>query len=315
MMTINLLIILLLVYTTNIFAVGVKPLIVDIDARPGEVKDFTLTFTPSGREELVKLSLFELTQLTDGSLTYRQADPEIFSAAGWVSLEKDEIMVYPGQNNTVKGQVRVPFDAAGSNTVVVMVEPQSPAQRQGGVNFVVRYAVRINIRVERPGVRPEAKLLDLGLISSEEGEPVVRARLSNPSAWDYLVSSEVVIRDDQRRLVERLPLRPLSAIRNNSNNIRMYPGSEVEYLAKVTKNLSPGTYSIRAFFRYGNHGQIIHNQKFTVKEGDFKSSDIGNRVFEVDKNKISSQFIPGQRRSEVIALNSQVGEDIFYSSR
>ena len=70
------------------------------------------------------------------------------------------VNVYPGSEAKVSGTVRVPFSAGGSHTAVIMVEPQVP-MIQSGITFRVRYAVRLNIRVDRPGLRRTAELVGL----------------------------------------------------------------------------------------------------------------------------------------------------------
>ena len=68
---------------------------------------------------------------------------------------------------------------------------------------------------------------------------MIRALVANPSAWDYLVSGEVTVRDSERRLVERIQLNSEAGARANLTETRIYPGSEVEYTGTVTKRLEP----------------------------------------------------------------------------
>ncbi len=296
----------------TVFAAGVKPLVIDIDAKPGDVKEFKLHLIPGRQEEQVKLSLYQPVQLTSGSLTYQKCDEERFPAAKWVNLDQDEVMVYPGENSTVSGTVKIPFDAGGSNTVVIMVEPQTTSQQKGGVRFMVRYAVRINIRVKRPGLRTEAELLDFTLKEGKEKEPIVRAKIYNPSFWDYLVAGEVMVRDEDRRLVERLTLRTISGRKNDKDKTRIYPGSEVDYLAEVTKRLTPGEYNLRLFMRYGEHGQIIKSKKIKIEKGDFNfptADEIG--AFSLEPKEIDLELKAGQRKSTVLRLNSELGEPSY----
>ncbi|SJZ32577.1 COG1470 family protein [Selenihalanaerobacter shriftii] len=308
MLKIIIIIITILIFTQNGLAVGVKPLVIDLSMQPGDIKEFTLNLTPSGSEELVKLSLYQPVQLTNGSLTYQKSDTESFLAAKWVELENDEVKIYPGQQQTVSGRVKVPFNAGGSHTVVIMVEPQKTTQKKNGIRFMVRYAVRLNIRVDRPGLRSDAKLKDLKLTSGKEGEPIVKARLKNPSAWDYLVLGEATIRDSKRRLVERITLESKSSRKNSQT--RMHPGSKVDYLGEITKRLTSGEYTLRVFFRYGDHGQIIKSKQLDIKEGDFNfpgADEIG--AFTVEPKKLNLKLKPGQRKSEIIRLNSEIGEN------
>lgn len=294
-------------FTVSAWAVGVRPLVIDLDLKPGETKDFELILTPSETEETVDLSFYEPVQLLNGSLAYQEPGLASFSAVSWVSLEKEQVQVYPGDEVRVLGTVRVPFSAGGSHTVVIMVEPQAPTGP--GITFQIRYAVRLNIRVDRPGLRQTAELAELELIPGEEKEPIIRAVVHNNSAWDYLVSGEVTVRDQEQRLVERVTLTPPATAGSGANQLRMYPGSQVEFFGEITKRLSPGEYSLRTFIRFGDHGQIIKSEAITIAEGDFHfptADEIG--AFSVDPTIIEHQVRAGERKSQVLQFTSEIGE-------
>lgn len=289
-------------------AFGVRPLVIDLDLKPGDTRDFEIILNPGSNDETVLLSLYQPIQLLDGNLAYQEPTPETFPSVNWVQLDKHEVKVYPGEDAVISGRVKVPFDAGGSHTVVVMAEPKVAAD-QPGITLIVRYAIRLNIRVDRPGLRPNAKLLDFDMLPGEAGEPVLVARIANPSAWDYLVSGEVTIRDKERRLIERVELNSGASARAGLNQTRMYPGSEVEYIGLVTKRLSPGEYTLRAFFRYGEHGQITQTKTIEVVEGQFSfpgADEIG--AFTVDIEGIELEMKPGQRKSQVLQLTSEIQE-------
>lgn len=309
--TIIILILILFTLNTIAFAAGVKPLVVDINAKPGDTKKFELTLTPGNKEEKVKFSFYQLVQTTDGSLTYQKAKKEDFPAAEWIELDKKEATVYPGEKTTVSGTVRIPFSAAGSNTVVIMVKPQKPRRQKNGVRFMVRYAVRINIRVDKPGLRSEVKLNKFELVADDEKKPQIKALISNPSKLDYLVSGEATLRDSKRRLVERITLKSPKGNKTKSNKTRMYPGSKVAYLGKITKNIMPGKYKLRVFLRYDNHRQIIKAKDVEIKAGEFNlptPEELG--AFTIKPKKLTLKLSPGAYKSKVISLNSQISSDV-----
>jgi hypothetical protein len=298
----------ILMASQGALAFGVRPLVIDLDLKPGDTRDFEIILNPGTTDETVMLSLYQPIQLLDGNLAYQEPTPETFPAVNWVQLDRYEVKVYPGEDAVISGRVRVPFDAGGSHTVVVMAEPVVTAE-QPGITLIVRYAIRLNIRVDRPGLRPSAKLVDLDMVPGETGEPVVAARIANPSPWDYIVSGEVTIRDTERRLVERIPLNSGSSARAGLNQTRMYPGSEVEYTGLVTKRLSPGEYNMRAFFRYGEYGQITQTKTIEVVEGQFSfpgADEIG--AFTVEPEGIELELKAGQRKSQVLQLTSEIQE-------
>lgn len=298
----------ILMISQSALAFGVRPLVIDFDMRPGESRDFEIVLNPGNGPETVLLSLYQPIQLLDGDLAYQEPSPEMFPSMNWVQLDNNEVQVYPNQDTIVSGRVKVPFDAGGSHTVIVMAQPKTTPD-QPGITLIVRYAIRLNIRVDRPGLRASAKLLDFDMIPGESGEPQLTARIANPSPLDYFVSGEVTIRDEERRLVERVELNSGAGSRVGSNETRMYPGSEVEYVGSVTKRMNPGEYTLRAFFRYGEHGQIVQNKAIKIEEGQFsfpRADEIG--VFTVEPDSIELRMKSGQRKSEVLQFTSEIRE-------
>lgn len=303
----------ILLLSMSALAVGVRPLVIDLDLKPGETRNFELILSPSGSEETVNLRFYEPVQLLNGSLAYREPGHESFSAISWVTLDRQQVQVYPGEEVRVGGTVRVPFSAGGSHTIVIMVEQQVPPAQQG-ITLQIRYAVRLNIRVERPGLRQTADLVELSLIPGEQNEPIIRAVLENSSVWDYLVSGEVTIRDEEKRLVERVALTAPATAGSGTNQIRMYPGSQVEFLGPITKRLAPGEYNLRLFFRYGDHGQIVKSDTITIAEGQFAfpmADELG--AFSIEPDAIELTARAGERKSQVLQFTSEIGESVLLS--
>lgn len=249
-------------------AVGVRPLVMELQMLPGDQRQVEINLIPGDEEETVDLTLYEAVQQPSGGLSYQLPANPGFSVTGWVSLDTQVVKVRPGAEAKALATIKVPFTAAGSHTVIVMVEPRLP-QVKSGVGFKVRYAVRLSIQVEKSGLRPSAVLSSCEIRADQQGAPEIVAKIKNDSALDYLVSGEAVIRDGARRLVERAVLKTDSGSLPGSNATRLYPGAEVLFLGKLSQPLAPGEYSLQVFFRYGENGQILSNEKFAVKPDQF----------------------------------------------
>lgn len=302
------------IFINSTHAVGVHPLIIDIDAIPGEICEFKLVLTPSDLEETVNISFYQPVQILNGSLVYEEADIGQFPAAGWVSLDANRVKVYPGGDTVINGMVRVPFSAGGSHTVVIMVEPEPP-ESQSGISFVIRYAIRLNIRIDRPGLRLSAQLADYGLVPGEYQEPLVQARLHNTSAWDYVVTGEATLRDHNRHLVERVVLNAATAVSFGMDSTRVYPGAMVDFFGEITRRLDPGEYQLRVFLRYGDTGQIVKNETIIVEEGQYnfpKADALG--AFSLNEEKIEIDLRSGSRRSQAVQLVNELGEPIIVTT-
>ncbi len=285
-------------------AVGVQPLVVDLDMSPGDSQEFELLLNPGESEETVHLSLFKPEQLLTGSLAYQEADGADFDAASWVELDDDTYTVPPEENVVVTGSVDVPFDAEGSHTVVVMVEPEQ-AQDDGQIAFEVRYAVRINIDIDRPGMRPALDIGEFSLEPDEDTEaPRFQALVENTSALRYPVSAEVTVRDESRQLIERVSLRPQAAWDAQQENSTLYPHAEVEFFGLMDTPLYPGDYEARLFLRYADGRQSIENKTLTVSEGQF-GDYAAEALLAMDPESITSHIQAGASASEVIEIENQ----------
>jgi hypothetical protein len=298
---------LVLVSSASSYAAGVKPLVIDIEAEAGEEKEFELTLTPSGQKEEVEFSLYKPVQAITGGLKYKKEDDK----KKWVSLAKEKVTVYPDQQKQVKGSVKIPFDAGGSYTKVIMVEPQQTTKKKNGLKVKVRYAVRINIRVDRPGIYPQADIVDFGLEADENKKPVVNAVLKNPSQVDYLVGATATLRDQDRRLVEQVTLKSPEGNKPKSNKTRMYPESKVKYLGRLTKRITPGNYKLRVFFKYADNGQIIKSRDIEIKKGDFalpSPEELG--ALTVQPEKLDLNLAAKAHKSKVLRLNNQLSSAV-----
>lgn len=293
-------------WSISVFAVGVRPLVIDVDCKPGDKKSFELILTPANTQEIINLSLYQPVQLTTGGLTYQLADPQTYRAIQWVKLEKDTVTIPPGEETKVKGTVSVPFDAGGSHTVVVMVEPKAE-EVTTGIGFRVRYAVRININVERPGLRAKADVTELSINEDDKGMSTIKAVLKNPSPLYYDASAEVTIRDEGRRLVERVPLKTQLAWQSNHDTTRVYPGAEVWLIGSMNEPLVPGKYEMRLFLRYADGLQIIQTKEFTVDQSAAKAAPLVKSV-KVTPDSIEENIKPGGVASKVIQIDNRTGD-------
>lgn len=300
----------LLTNGVTVMAAGVRPLVIELDVRPGDQRDFEIYLTPGLDEEIVDLTLYEPVQQLNGSLMYQLPPNPAFSATSWVTLDNPTVRVLPGAESKVTGTIRVPFSASGSHTVIVMVEPRPP-EISSGVGFQIRYAVRLAIRVEKAGVRPTAEMNSLEVGPDSHGAPQVVARFQNTSTLDFLVSGEAVIRDQDRRLVERVILRTPAGSSAGTDSTRVYPGAEVEFLGSVTRPMAPGDYWMQVFLRYGENGQILRNETLVINPGEYVFPGFDETAaIAVSPAVVDHQLRGGESKSQIFEFESMVGDPV-----
>ncbi|MFW5986191.1 MAG: hypothetical protein ACOCQH_02400, partial [Halanaerobiales bacterium] len=243
-------------------AAGVRPLVLNFDLKPGDSTDFELQLTPGEMPETVEISLYNPHQQLSGGLTYEKGDPERHPALNWIRMEKTTVRVPAGEERIVRGEIEVPYDAAGYHTAVLMIEKaeNEDQSEQKLFNFLVRYAVRLNINIDRPGQRARAELQNLNIKPGQEGEPLITTRIKNSSPVRFSAAAEATLRDENRRLVERVQLSSEAQARSNSRSTGIYPGSEVLLSGEVTEPLFPGQYYLQLFLQYDGGRQLIERK-------------------------------------------------------
>ncbi len=295
------------IYSMNVNAVGVQPLIMDLEMNQGETQQFELDLMPSDSEEQVALNLFYSRQQQTGSLSYEEADLEEHEVLNWLDLPV-EVTVPPGEETTVTGEVSVPHDASGSHTAIIMVEPETD-EADEGITFQVRYAVRVNIHVNAPGLRESADLLDFDIEAGEEDElPRISSLIRNNSDLMYDAAGEVTIRDESRQLIERIPIRSQHAAQAGRDETTLYPGSEVIFDGEITEALAAGTYDLQLFLRYADGRQLIERK--TIEIGDEFVDPESMEHFEVDPVLISEELRPGGANTDTIEIRNRTGDPI-----
>jgi hypothetical protein len=294
-------------------AVGVSPLVINLEAKPGETSEFEFTLISSStkEEEHIKVSFYQPAQTLDGGMVYLEPEQEKFPAVEWVNLEENSVLVKRGKNVTIKGNVQVPYGTGGSHTVILMVEPEISKESKG-ITFRFRYAIRLNIRIQSPALRVTADLKeDWGLVKDEQEKPVLRALFHNTSAWDYLVSGEATIRNELGMLVERVELLSPVALNSGYDVTRVYPGSTVEHLAPLNNLSEPGKYIVRLFFKYSEYGQLIERKEIEIEVGEFEFPEVDSKgCFSVTPAELNLTLKPGQSKTEVLELATKI-EDKF----
>ena len=293
----------LVIYLEPGQAFGVRPLSFDLEMRPGEQTEFQLTLLPSERQQVVNINLFEPRQNLNGSLSYIPAEDSDYEVLEWIDIT-NQITVPPNEEVVVEGSISVPFGSEGSYSATLMV--QEELQSREGVQVRYRYAVRLSINVPQPWIRERMSLVEFDLIADGRGRPELIAHIENPSRLSYGAHGEVTVRDENRRLVERVPLRTSVG----SVGTIIYPEAEVQFREVISAPLFPGDYDLRLFMRYADGRQIIQSKQVTL--GDEFLTEEALRYLEVNPERISSEIRPGGANSSMIELRNLVGEEIYF---
>ncbi len=198
---------------------------------------------------------------------FEEADIEdTESMANWIRLNNDAFSIRDGEVTEVSGQIAVPSRAAGTYLVGVMVEEDIPEEEQAGVAVKIRYAVVLNMRVAGPANRRiKTSFEELAVVQQEDGT-YLEGMFSNDSRVDEWLESQVQIRNEDNRLVERVEMRTESAWQRNDETSRVFPGAQVRVFGRLTKDVEPGDYQVLVRNRFADKSQPVYRDTVRFKE-------------------------------------------------
>jgi len=244
---------------------AVSPMLIEIGAQSREEQPFE--FTIFGKSDTnIKLELFDMNQLETGYMGFSEITPDDLSAqddldsmANWIDLERDRFRIRDGETTTVRGTIKVPARAAGTHLVGVMVEEDLPEDEQSGISVKIRYAVVLNLRVEGRYARIKTDFGELAAVTQEDGT-YLEGYFTNDSAVDNWLFTEVQIRGDDNRLIDRIPLKTESAWQRADIGSRVFPGARVRMYGKIAKAFDTGNYKLLVRNKFADKTQPVFRE-------------------------------------------------------
>lgn len=306
--------ILIISLSLKISAMQVVPMVINLYLEPGDSEEFQIKLSAGIARETYELYLMNTVQNIDGSLSYKEFNDDLSEVLNWISLEDEQVTLPANEERIIRGRVDVPFDAGGSHSAVIMVQQTEAVDRPGSFMSVrMRYAIRINIHVDRPGQIPRIEIEDFSLEADENGRPVISTHFKNTTNLSFPVAADVTIRGEDRRLLERVPVFSEVTSMARRDNFRVYPNSELIYKGEITEALFPGTYELQLFLRYADGRQIIKRK--TVELGDEFLREEAIRYLSIEPEEIQLSMRPGTSSINVIQLNNRISEPILVKTR
>lgn len=234
---------------------GVSPMLIELTGAPDVSQDFQIQVLgkTSGN---AKVSVYRLNQLPTGHMEFLPPAAGTDDMSGWITLEKNRLSIRKGETVMLKGSVKVPRKAAGTNVAAIMVEEDQP-QKAKGITLNVRYAVVLSVNVGGTlSTRTITNFHDLSLEPQEE-RVFIKGLFKNGGKTDGQLNAELQLRDASNRLVLKTPLKTQSAWQRSDAASRVFPGSEVVVFGELPRTLPAGTYQAFVRNRFSDRAQPL----------------------------------------------------------
>lgn len=288
-------------------AVAVQPLVIELETVPGGSHPFEISLTAEEVQEVVHVNYYSILQAVDGNLQYLDAVDN--PASQWISLDQNVLIIPPNEERAIRGEIKVPQNAGGTYIMALMVEPQTLFTADE-VTFRIRYAIRLIIHVDRPGLRPDVSIEQLGVLLTEDGSLMAQAIVRNPTNLLYPMRAEMTIRDQNRVLIERIVFGRHDVELAEKPTFDIYPGAELWLDGPMKKPLFPGEYDLRLFVNYANGRQKVHTEKLLVEDMSLASAADQGFVL-LEPSLLDVEMRPGGADSQVLLITNNSTESIL----
>ncbi len=299
----------LVAFSVPISAIQVSPLLLNLELSPGESENFYIDITGGTTRTEMTINLVDVVQSLDGRLSYITTETPTNPVLDWIEFENNRVMLPAREVTRIPGTINVPFDAGGSHTAVIMIEESEALDRPGSIMaYRIRYAVRININIDRPSQLAQLEVLDLAIELNDTGRPIIKTHFENKSPLSFPAVADVTIRTEDRRLLERVPVFSPATSLTRRENFRVYPYSELIYRGEITELLYPGIYELQLFMRYADGRQVIQRKTVEIDESYLADREIKHVSFE--PAQLSLNLRPGATSTQMIEFSNRTAEPI-----
>lgn len=316
--------------------VSVTPLRLDIYAQPGGPPETAWLTVTNTSEEQRDISLtpesFEIGR--DGSLLFeprlRQErgaayTPPSYSGAAFLSIPESPVRLDPGESRRVRVFVRLPPDALGEYYAMVTANPgpampvRSPeGHREVRLTFEISVLVIIVAGVLRPPRFPETSptleratparydvhVKDLRVVFPKPSEPRQTLKIKGTFVNRGNVHLLADVIAEVRNITERRIVESVSCGRGGQ---LVFPGTERDVLGEVSAPLSPGSYQVELFVRWGEEGtQATRKTTFEVLVPISGAPEAPKRlgILDIQPDRLTLTASPGRvARGEVVVAN------------
>jgi len=311
--------------------IAVSPLQQTVDVKPGKKAAFSITVSNNIRGSKarpcpIKVNVLDFQVSDTGQLLFGPEYKHPRSAAAWIKMEPNEIVLQPGESRRMTATVTAPLDADGDYWAAAMIELGEPQKGEKGVQVKLRTASGIFVHVARRNYTERGNITDVNVtlpefdtneVSIEKNTPAsviyklkerqslkIEAKLKNNGLIAILARGKAHVYSEDWRKIATIPL--------YVSRRQVLPGDNRWFTGIMAEPLPAGNYKLRIF--------LASDEKFKrkmTKDAEFTVStdlaDIWAKNFKNDSTSILKfqpqqlelKLNPGRLTAEAIQVTNQ----------
>lgn len=271
-LTASLLLVLLGIATAQ--EIIVSPQITELEAPPGGKKTFEVTVGNAGQltSLVAHIGVSPIEQNHRGDYTITSKDNK-WSCVPWITIDKQRVALEPGEWETIRCQVEVPFNASGGRYAAITVSFGDMASRTPGLTTSFQYVLGsyIELSISRGLVTRSAEISNLQ-VTAIAGNPILEnqygrdaffivADVANTGNIGILAKATLRVREQRGLHRREVPL--------GTGRGMVLPEATVKYRSLFTRKPPAGIYAAEASLDYGSYKPAVTRLVFSItQDGD-----------------------------------------------
>lgn len=310
---------------------AVSPLQQTVDVKPGKKAAFSITVSNNIRGSKarpcpIKVNVLDFQVSDTGQLLFGPEYKHPRSAAAWIKMEPNEIVLQPGESREMKATVTAPMNADGDYWAAAMIELGEPQKGEKGVQVKLRTASGIFIHVARRNYAERGNITDVNVAMPEfdandnsieknasEGELYklkekqslkIEAKLKNNGLIAILARGKAYVYSEDWRKIATIPL--------HASRRQVLPGDNRWFKGIMAEPLPAGNYKLRIFLASDEKfkRKMTKDAEFTVSRDlaevwakNFTNDGTTKLKFQPQQFKL--KLNPGRLTAETIQVTNQ----------
>ena len=285
----------------------VKPIIMELTARPGQTLRETLELRNNGMEpRTIDLQLVELSQWEYGR--WKIIDPnsdidtsKLSSCREWIKLKSNAVRVLGLRIVPVTLTIKVPPQTQGFYCVglIARIRPKAGGV---GAGLILRFLVPVLIEIQSRAVRHNVSLADVGMEFSKQTEKkpsttLVSMKVANDGKTYSRIAGSVMLKnflDGHWRTITEAELKKISII----------PGVTLNLKSDIARSLPSGKYKLTGkLYVDGRRTKPLEREIEFVGDPTIKTA-AADAALELKPAELFINTLPGATRSAVLKVHN-----------
>jgi hypothetical protein len=233
---------------------SISPPVLDISLRPGTSYDFTISLTNLGDTSLIITSQVLPFTLDEFGMLILLEEPNGWSCAEWIKLEKDRFEIPANSTVSVKAQTSVPWGITGGRYSAIVFDVSNKKEVKDGIGIRIKSGTLVFISMPLT----EKKEVTIDSFSAERdksGNIILSSIIKNLGNTYVKIDGDILIKDLSGKRIKSIPMK--------EGYIVLPQGKR--FIQSVWENPKSGEFIAFLRLNYGDYKPVEASIEFSIE--------------------------------------------------